>query len=46
MISPCDPGDFNMIYEIINDGANAYKGIIPADRWHEPYMPKEELQKH
>jgi len=45
MISPCDPGDFNMIYEIINDGANAYKGIIPADRWHEPYMPKEELQK-
>jgi N-acetylglutamate synthase-like GNAT family acetyltransferase len=32
------------IYEIINDAASAYKGVIPADRWHEPYMPKEELK--
>ena len=32
------------IYEIVNDGASVYKGIIPADRWHEPYMPEEELQ--
>jgi len=30
--------DFDTILEIINDGASAYKGIIPADRWHEPYM--------
>ena len=29
---------------IINDAARAYEGIIPADRWHEPYMPMEELQ--
>ena len=28
---------------IINDAARAYKGVIPADRWHEPYMPAEEL---
>jgi len=36
--------DFDTIYEIINDAASAYKGIIPSDRWKEPYMPKEELQ--
>ena len=28
---------------IINDAALAYKGVIPADRWHEPYMPADEL---
>ncbi len=33
-----------MMYEIINDAAQAYKGVIPADRWHEPYMPIEELK--
>jgi len=30
---------------IINDAAQAYRGIIPADRWHEPYMPRDELEK-
>jgi len=45
MISRCSQQDFNEIYEIINDGAAAYKGIIPADRWHDPYMSREELQK-
>jgi N-acetylglutamate synthase-like GNAT family acetyltransferase len=44
MIVPCKPGDFKIIHEIINDGASAYKGIIPEDRWHEPYMSEEELQ--
>jgi len=43
MIIPCLPEDFTTINEIINDGATAYKGIIPADRWHEPYMSSEEL---
>lgn len=28
---------------IINDAARAYKGVIPADRWHEPYMPADQL---
>ena len=28
---------------IINDAAQAYRGVIPADRWHEPYMPADEL---
>ncbi len=45
MITKCDTEDFNEIYEIINDASIAYKGIIPADRWHEPYMSKEELIK-
>jgi GNAT superfamily N-acetyltransferase len=44
MIRPCETRDFNLIYEIINDGAQAYKGIIPNDRWTEPYMSVSELQ--
>jgi N-acetylglutamate synthase-like GNAT family acetyltransferase len=44
MIRQCKPNDFETICEIVNDAAQAYKGIIPADRWHEPYMPREELQ--
>ncbi len=36
--------DLKVIFEIINDAAQAYKGIIPDDRWHEPYMPVEELR--
>ena len=37
--------DFPRILAIINDAAQAYRGVIPADRWHEPYMPAGELQK-
>jgi GNAT superfamily N-acetyltransferase len=36
--------DFEEIFTIINDAAIAYKGVIPPDQWHEPYMTKEELQ--
>lgn len=43
MIRPCAPADFEKIYEVINDAAQAYKGVIPEDRWKEPYMPREEL---
>jgi N-acetylglutamate synthase-like GNAT family acetyltransferase len=28
---------------IVNDAARAYRGVIPADRWHEPYMSADEL---
>jgi GNAT superfamily N-acetyltransferase len=35
--------DFEEIFSIINDAAVAYKGVIPPDRWHEPYIAKEEL---
>ncbi len=45
MIRKATEKDFDEIYNIINDAAIAYKGIIPADRWHEPYMTKEELRK-
>jgi len=44
MIRKCSENDINEIYNIINDAAVAYKGIIPEDRWHEPYMPLSELQ--
>jgi N-acetylglutamate synthase-like GNAT family acetyltransferase len=44
MIRRCDGRDFDVIWAIINDGARAYKGIIPADRWTEPYMSREKLQ--
>jgi N-acetylglutamate synthase-like GNAT family acetyltransferase len=45
MISRCEEGDFNEIYEIINDASSAYRGIIPADRWNEPYMAEGELTR-
>ena len=44
MIRPCDDNDFETVYAIINDAAEAYKGIIPEDRWKDPYMPKDELR--
>ena len=31
------------VLEVINEAARAYMGVIPADCWHEPYMPREEL---
>ena len=40
----CDESDFETIYQIINEAAQVYRGIIPADRWKEPYMPREELR--
>jgi|SRR5215470_8185356 len=45
MIRRCDDRDFAEIWAIINDGARAYKGAIPPDRWSEPYMSQEQLQK-
>jgi N-acetylglutamate synthase-like GNAT family acetyltransferase len=44
MIRRCDDRDFELIWTIINDGAQAYIGTIPADRWTEPYMSREKLQ--
>ena len=43
MIRRCDDRDFELIWAIINDGASAYKGVIPGDRWTEPYMSRNEL---
>jgi N-acetylglutamate synthase-like GNAT family acetyltransferase len=33
-----------MIYSIINEAAQVYKGVIPGDRWKVPYMSKDELK--
>ncbi|MBK9021078.1 MAG: GNAT family N-acetyltransferase [Sulfuritalea sp.] len=35
--------DLDAALSIINEAAQAYRGVIPADRWHEPYMPRDEL---
>ena len=43
MIRRCDEDDFETIWEIIDDGAQAYKGLIPRDRWKNPYMSRDEL---
>jgi N-acetylglutamate synthase-like GNAT family acetyltransferase len=44
MIRECTEKDFETLYRIINDSARAYKGVIPADRWNEPYMSREYLR--
>src|SRR5689334_11523175 len=43
MIRECTNKDLEEIFHIINDAARAYKGVIPEDCCHEPYMTKEEL---
>ncbi len=45
MIRLCRDGDLPRVYEIINDAATAYRGAIPDDCWHEPYMPMDELER-
>jgi GNAT superfamily N-acetyltransferase len=45
MIRRCDDRDFDPIWAIVNDGARAYKGIIPEDRWSEPYMSRNHLRQ-
>jgi N-acetylglutamate synthase-like GNAT family acetyltransferase len=37
--------DFPAILTIVNAAAAAYRGVIPADRWHDPYMPASELEQ-
>ncbi len=44
MIRRCNDDDFAPIWTIINDGAQAYRGTIPADCWKEPYMSRNELR--
>jgi len=42
-IRPCRDDERAAILAIVNAAAEAYRGVIPADRWHEPYMPAAEL---
>jgi N-acetylglutamate synthase-like GNAT family acetyltransferase len=37
--------DLGSTLAIVNEAAQAYRGVIPTDRWHEPYMPRDELEK-
>ena len=37
--------DFAAMLAIVNDAARAYRGVIPADRWHDPYMPADALER-
>jgi GNAT superfamily N-acetyltransferase len=42
-IRRCRDDERAAILAIVNAAAEAYRGVIPADRWHEPYMPSHEL---
>jgi N-acetylglutamate synthase-like GNAT family acetyltransferase len=44
MIRKSVDADVPAILAIINDAARAYRGVIPADQWHEPYMPQDHLE--
>jgi N-acetylglutamate synthase-like GNAT family acetyltransferase len=43
MIRPLNSHEAGIALEIINTAALAYRGVIPADCWQEPYIPLEEL---
>jgi GNAT superfamily N-acetyltransferase len=45
LIRVCIDNDFEAMYRIINEAAQKYEGVIPADRYHQPYMPREELRQ-
>jgi GNAT superfamily N-acetyltransferase len=44
MIRPCNSEDFASIRATINEAAEAYRGVIPSDCWHEPYMTDSALK--
>jgi GNAT superfamily N-acetyltransferase len=43
MLRPCSAADTDAILEIVNDAASSYRGVIPLEFSHEPYMSREEL---
>src|SRR4030043_1682985 len=45
MICRLLPSEFDAILNVVNDAPQAYKGVIPEDRWKEPYMPASELKE-
>ncbi len=44
LIRDTHESDLPGLLAIINEAAQAYRGVIPADRWHDPYMPMDELR--
>ena len=45
LIRPARLDEEATILEIVNAAAEAYRGVIPADRWHDPYMGRDELRR-
>jgi GNAT superfamily N-acetyltransferase len=43
-IRPCREDESEAILAIVNAAADAYRGVIPPDRWDDPYMPRAELE--
>ncbi len=44
-IRPCEDDEFDTVLSIVNDAAEVYRGVIPDDCWHEPYMSSAQLQR-
>lgn len=38
------PDEISVLTSIVNAAAEAYRGVIPPDCWHEPYMPEDALR--
>lgn len=45
MIIKVNPTEYQAILDVVNDAAEAYKGVIPPDQWREPYMATEEIKE-
>jgi GNAT superfamily N-acetyltransferase len=45
LIRRCREGDWAALLAVVNAAAAAYREVIPADRWREPYMPADELER-
>jgi GNAT superfamily N-acetyltransferase len=45
MIRKCEREDIEEMHVVINEAARAYESVIPPDRYHEPYMPLDELRE-
>lgn len=45
MIRSCADEEPGAILAIINEAAGVYRGVIPAECWHEPYMSEEEFAR-
>lgn len=44
-VRPCRDDERGAVLDVVNAAAEAYRGVIPADRWHEPYMGADELDR-
>ncbi|HET6477075.1 MAG TPA: GNAT family N-acetyltransferase [Thermoleophilia bacterium] len=42
-IRPCTDADLSAMVAVVNAAATAYAGVIPDDRYHQPYMPRDAM---